>query len=214
MQWPTPLTTLLTFGHTVPLAPPGATVIRVGRQLYKMRQKKETNLVEDRIEVGIGELGLDDGPEPEHRRGISGIQRLRLARPASDEATEFASARGDHRPRVSALGERARVVVVREDCPFDRVPVSLVGEVLTRTGEGSSGTTNRGESGKAALDDVEAVFSPSWSFVSGWRMRSSARMPLSWRRRSAGYLKPDCASVRGYILFTNLGASISVPEYK
>jgi len=72
-----------------------------------MRRKKETNLVEDRVEIGIGELGLDDEPEPEHRRGISGIRRPRLARPASKEATELASAGGDHRPGVSALGERA-----------------------------------------------------------------------------------------------------------
>ena len=72
-----------------------------------MRRKKETNLVEDWVEVGIGELDFDDGPEPEHRRGISGIRRLRLARPASKEATEFASAGSDHRPGVSAPGERA-----------------------------------------------------------------------------------------------------------
>jgi hypothetical protein len=65
------------------------------------------NLVEDGVEVGIRELGIDDEPEPEHRRGIRGIQRLRLARPASKEATEFASAGGDHQPGVSALGERA-----------------------------------------------------------------------------------------------------------
>ena len=31
-----------------------------------------------------------------------------------------------------------------------------------------SGTTNRGESGKAALDDVEAVFRRCGHFVSGW----------------------------------------------
>jgi len=36
--------------------------------------------------------------------------------------------------------------------------VSLVGEVLACTGEESGGMTNCGESGKAALDDVEAVF--------------------------------------------------------
>ena len=72
-----------------------------------MRRKKETNLVEDRVEVGIGELVLDDEPEPEHRCGISDIRGLRLARLASKEATKFASAGGDHRPGVSALGERA-----------------------------------------------------------------------------------------------------------
>ena len=132
---------------------------------YTVQRKRETNLVEDRVVIGIGELGLDDGPEPEHRRGISDIRRLCLARPGSKDTTKFTSAGGDHRPGVSALGERcARVVVVvvvvsvSEDCPFDRVPVSLVGEVLARIGEGSSGATNRGESGKTALDDVEAVF--------------------------------------------------------
>ena len=36
--------------------------------------------------------------------------------------------------------------------------MSLVGEVLAGTGEESSGTTNCGESGKAALDDVETDF--------------------------------------------------------
>ena len=36
--------------------------------------------------------------------------------------------------------------------------MSLVGEVLARIGEESSGTSNGSESGKAALDDVEAVF--------------------------------------------------------
>jgi hypothetical protein len=123
-----------------------------------MRQKKEMNLVEDWVEVGIGKLGLDDGPEPEHWCGISDIRRLCLARPACKEATKFASARSDHRPGVSALGERAGVVVVWEDCPFIRIPVSLVGEVLTCIGEESSGTTNCGESGKATFDDVEAVF--------------------------------------------------------
>ena len=77
-----------------------------------MRRKKEPDLIEDRAEAEIGELGHDNGPEPEHGRGISGIRRRRLSRPASKEATEFASAGSDHRPRVSALGERARVVVV------------------------------------------------------------------------------------------------------
>jgi hypothetical protein len=36
-----------------------------------MRRKKETNIVEGRVKVGIGELGLDDGPEPEHRQVVS-----------------------------------------------------------------------------------------------------------------------------------------------
>src|SRR5258708_21269394 len=48
-------------------------------------------------------------------------------------------------------------MVVREDGPFNRVSVSLVGRVLARIGEEYSGTTNRSESGKAAFDDVEAV---------------------------------------------------------
>lgn len=57
-----------------------------------MRRKKEPDLIEDRAEADIGELGHDNGPEPEHGRGISGIRRRRLSRPASKEATEFASA--------------------------------------------------------------------------------------------------------------------------
>lgn len=86
--------------------------------------------------------------------------------------------------------------------------MSLIGEVLAHIGEESSGTINRGESGKASLDGVDAFFSPWWSFVSGWRKKSLARMaPAS--RHSAGYLKLGCTSVRGYILFTNLAASIS-----
>ena len=36
--------------------------------------------------------------------------------------------------------------------------MSLVGEVFARIGEGSSGTTNCGEGGKASLNNVEAVF--------------------------------------------------------
>lgn len=66
--------------------------------------KKETNKLKS---IGIGEPGLDNGLELEHRCRISGIRRLRLARPTSKEATELARAGSDHRPGVSALGKRA-----------------------------------------------------------------------------------------------------------
>ena len=123
-----------------------------------MRRKKETNLFDDRGEVGMGVLGLDDEPEPEHRRAIRDIRRLRLTRTASKESNEAAKAVYNDRARVSDLGERARVVIIGKNSHFHRIPMGLVGEVLARIREKSNFTTNGCEGGKAAFDDVEALF--------------------------------------------------------
>jgi hypothetical protein len=86
--------------------------------------------------------------------------------------------------------------------------VNLVGEVLARKGEESSGTTNRGESGKAALDDVEAVF-------------AVVVLRVGMVHAILGENAPELEGAFGWVVEAGLrirariqATSISVPEYK
>ena len=88
------------------------------------------------------------------KRDVSGIV---WARASSEEGNELAAGVDDDGPRVSALGERTRVLVMWVDCCFHRIAAAY-GEVTANMGLKSSQTTDRGERGVAAFHNVSHVF--------------------------------------------------------
>ena len=76
-----------------------------------MRQKEETNLVVVvfEVEVGTGELGLDDLPEPVHWRTKRDVREIGWTRATSEEGNELAEGVNDDGPRVAAPAERTEI---------------------------------------------------------------------------------------------------------
>src|SRR6266850_5748921 len=66
-----------------------------------MRQKEETNLVVVvfEVEVGTGELGLDDLPEPVHWRTKRDVRGIGWTRANGEEGNELAEGVDDDGPR-------------------------------------------------------------------------------------------------------------------
>ena len=85
-----------------------------------MRQKEGANLVIAvfEVEVGTGELGLDNLPEPVHRRAKRDVRGIGWSRATGEEGNKFAKGINNDGPRVPTLGERTRVVVIVVDCCF------------------------------------------------------------------------------------------------
>jgi hypothetical protein len=88
-----------------------------------MRQKEETNLQANlvvifEVEVGTGELGLDDPPEPVHWRTKRDVRGIGWTRSSSEEGNKVARGVNNDRPRVPTPGERTRVAVIGMDCYF------------------------------------------------------------------------------------------------
>ena len=85
-----------------------------------MGQKEETNLVVVvfEVEVGTGELGHDDLPEPVHWRTKCDVRGIGWTRATSEEGNELAEGVDDDGPRAPAAGERTGVVVIGVDCCF------------------------------------------------------------------------------------------------
>jgi len=83
----------------------------------------ETNLVVIifEVEVGTGELSLDDFPEPVHWRTKRDVRGISWSCATGEEGNELAEGVDDDGPRVPALGERTGVVVVGVDCCFHRI---------------------------------------------------------------------------------------------
>lgn len=88
-----------------------------------MRQKEETNLVVVvfEVEVGTGELGLDDLPESVHWRTKRDVRVIGWTRATGEEGNELAEGVDDDGPRVPAPRERIGFVVIAVDCCFHRI---------------------------------------------------------------------------------------------
>lgn len=86
----------------------------------------EINLIDIvfEVEVGTRELGLDDLPEPVHRRGKRDIRAIGWTRATSEEGNELAKGIDNDGPRVPNPGERTGVLVIAVDCCFHRIPVA------------------------------------------------------------------------------------------
>ena len=83
-------------------------------------QKEETNLVVVvfEVEVGTGELGLDDVPQPVNWRTVRYVRSIRWSRATGEEGNELATGIDDDGPRVASLGEWTGVIVMGVDCCF------------------------------------------------------------------------------------------------
>ena len=88
-----------------------------------MRQKEEMNLVVAvfEVEVGTGELGLDDLPEPVHWRTKCNVRGIGRSRATGEQGNELAAGVDDDGPRVPAPGERTGIFVICMDCYFHRI---------------------------------------------------------------------------------------------
>jgi hypothetical protein len=115
----------------------------------RMRRKKQKNLVEYRAEVGTGELGLDDRPDPVEGRAKSNVRRIRLPCSTIENGKVLANDGDNYGTRISDLGERTRVVIEGKYGQFDRIPVCVVGEVVPRLRLESISTADGCERGTA-----------------------------------------------------------------
>lgn len=120
-----------------------------------MRQKEETNLVlgDFEVEVGAGELSLDDLPEPLHERAVRNVRRVGGTGTTGEQSNEFALGTDDESTRVTAFGERTGVVVVGEDHGFDGVEAADE-TIDTLLGFKAAKTTNGGEGGMTTFNDI------------------------------------------------------------
>ena len=86
----------------------------------------EMNLVVVTLEVEIGtrELGLDDLPEPIHRRTKRDITEIGCTCATGEEGGELAEGVNDDGPRVSFRGERAVARVVGVDYFFNGIKLA------------------------------------------------------------------------------------------
>ena len=152
-----------------------------------MTQKEETNLVVivlKVVQVGTRELGLDDLPEPVHWRTKRDVRGIGWTRATSEEGNELAVGVNDDRPRVPALTERTRVVVIGEDCCFHRIAAAK-GEVKANMRLKSSQTTDCGERGEAAFYNVShgviiVVFVVGCADLFGGENASELEETFSW----------------------------------
>jgi hypothetical protein len=114
----------------------------------------------DRVEVGVRKppVVLDAREEPEEGRCVRDVQGLRLAGTAGEEATDAAMEVSDDRTRIAGGGEDSGLVVVGEDSPLHRRPVSVTVEVLADVGEDASSAAYGDAGGVVVLYDQEARF--------------------------------------------------------
>ena len=120
-----------------------------------MRQKEEANLVVVvfEVEAGTGELGLDDLPEPVHWRTKRDVSGIGWTCATGEEGNELAKGIDDDGPRIPAPAERTGAVVIGVNCYFYRIAVAW-DEVAANMRLKSSQTTDRGERGEAAFNNV------------------------------------------------------------
>lgn len=147
--------------------------------------REETNLVVVfEVEVGAGELGLDDLPEPVHWRTKCDVRRVGWTRAGSEEGNELATGVDDYRSRVPASGERTGVVIIGVDRCFYRI-LGAWGVVTANMRLKSSPTTDRGERGVATFYDVShglvfVVFVVGGAYLFGGENASELEESFVW----------------------------------
>ena len=148
--------------------------------------KEETNLVVVvfEVEVGTGELGLNDLPEPVHWRTKRDVRGIGWTRATGEEGNELAEGVDDDGPRVPAPGERTGVVVIGVDCCFHRIAAAQ-GEVTANMRLKSGQTTDRGERGEAAFYNVShgvafVVFVVGCAYLFGGENASELEETFGW----------------------------------
>lgn len=106
------------------------------------------------VEMGVGKVRLDAGPEPEHGGGVGDVRGLRLASSSSEKASDATAAVDDNGPRIARGREHAGVLVVVVHRPLLG---HHTGIVVANEREDSRGASDGNARSITALDDDEAM---------------------------------------------------------
>lgn len=107
-----------------------------------------------KIQIGTGELLLDEFPDPLEESGESDVGAIRsLVRPASEQRNKLAGGGDDERSRTTSFGEGAGVVLVRKDGHLERLHIAgneVLADERHKPGERADG----GVGSEAALENA------------------------------------------------------------